>query len=196
MRTKAKANSVITHELRTVEEGSQLVFKVKDAGETTLDLWKVHSGVKERAMLHGLIQRVSDRAAISRNTETGKSATAGEKLNAMAMLVQHYNAGNEAWNLAGTGGGPSAEFTLLLDALCEVYAAKPREELGKWLKARSASERASLMESKQLKPIVERLRAQSAKGVDVDELLSGLEDESSEGEETEQQETEGEETEE
>jgi hypothetical protein len=194
VRAKPKSNSVVTHELVTVDSVVMgIVFKVKTGetleGEvakpvfetTTLEFDKLAKVNRERAEIHGWIQRVSDRAAIARNTETGKSATPVEKFNAMKTLVEFYNSGSENWAMAGSGPGPSAEFNLLVTALCEAYANKSREDLTKWAKARSAGERTALMESVMLKGIVERLRSENAKGVNVDELLKGLDDDETGG---------------
>jgi hypothetical protein len=186
VRTQAKSNSVVTQELVEVEgQVLGIMFKVK-AGEqtltTTLELEKMSESNRKRALLHWLVQRVSDRAAIARNTESGKSATPEEKFNAMRELVEFYNTGTEEWAIAGKGPGPSAELTLLVNALCEAYPQKQREDLAKWAKARSAIERTALMEGKMLKPIVEKLRAEASKQVDADALLAGLDVEGTEEE--------------
>lgn len=179
MDKKPKANSVVSTELGKTEGGTDwatIKFKVKDAGEAVLTLANLHPKVRERAMLHGLVQKVSDAAALSRNTETGLSASPSEKLAAMARLVEHFNSGTEEWSTKREGGGgPSVETGLLVAALSEIYPGKTPEQLGKWVKARSAPERAALMAQENVKAIVERLRAESAKSVDTDALLAGLE---------------------
>lgn len=93
MQTKAKTNSVVTHAV----EGRVITFNVKDAGSFTLDLDACSQAVRDRAMLHGMIQRISDRAAISRDSETGRAATPQEKLDAMKGLADFYATGTEDW---------------------------------------------------------------------------------------------------
>lgn len=114
-----RANAVVT----TTQEGNVLVFNVQGAGETRLDLAKLSAGVKERAMLHGLIQRVSDRAAISRNPENGQAATPQDKLARMQALVDWYNTGTGEWSPtrpAGGSGGKAKAINPVIDAVAEI----------------------------------------------------------------------------
>ena len=111
MQTKTKSNSVIT----TALVDGVIVFTVRDAGELRLPLNRVSAQVKERAMVHGLVQRVSDAAALSRNPENGQPATPADKLRAMERLVAHYESGSEDWAIARAGGegrGPNEGLTI------------------------------------------------------------------------------------
>lgn len=178
MQSKAKSNSVITHALRNtaglpadIGGASQIAFLVRDAGEAVLMLDKIHADIQRRAMLHGLIQRVSDNAAISRNPTTGKPATASEKLAAIAEMVEHLNSGTGEWRLKGGSGDRDS---LLLRALCEVKPEKSQDELRTWLKERSAKERAALQSHAAIAVVMDRMRAESAQGIDADDLLKGL----------------------
>lgn len=184
MEKKPKANSVIsTERVITPEDGEVLIFKVKDAGETRLPLLLLSEKVRNKAMIHGLVQKVSDAAALSRNTETGKSATPQDKLAAMAKVVEHFASGTEEWNTKREGGGGAgAEVLLLVRALGEIYPKKTSEELLKWVRARSVVERGSLMMQENIKVIVERLREEASGGVDAGKLLSELDGEEAEGE--------------
>lgn len=103
MATKAKSNSIIT--ARPDSEAGIITFTVLGVGDIVLDINKAHADLIHRAMLHGFTQRVSDAAAIPRNTETGLSATPQDKYNAMAALVDHYNSGSPEWSRARTAGG-------------------------------------------------------------------------------------------
>lgn len=177
--SETKSNSVISTKVE--DEGLTLVFEVKGAGVLKLDRTRLSAKVRERAELHGLIQRVSDRAAISRNKDNGFKVTPEAKLEAMKVLVDHLNSGTEEWELKREGGGgPSVETTLLVKALGEIYPQRTEEQLREWLRKRSASDRAALLASEKIKPIVERLRAQSAQGIDADELLSELSEQNEE----------------
>ena len=53
------------------EDRKVITFTVRDAGELVFDLNKVSDAVRARAMIHGFIQRVSDKAAIPCDTTTG-----------------------------------------------------------------------------------------------------------------------------
>ena len=82
MQRKPKSNSALT----TSEEGGVITFRVLKAGPTnehgqptdavlTLDTAALSDEVRRAAMIHGLVQRIADRAALSRSTETGRSAS-------------------------------------------------------------------------------------------------------------------------
>lgn len=111
----AKSNQVIT----TTVTGSTITFNVRDTGQVVLDLSTIHPDVLQRAALHGMIQRISDRAAIGRNPETGKPASPAEKLAAMQALAAHYAAGSADWSPARSEGGGN-EGGITLRALARV----------------------------------------------------------------------------
>lgn len=172
MQTKAKSNSVVTHSL---SEGGALVFTVKDAGTLVFDFRKASAQCREQAERHGWIQRISDAAALSRDTATGKPAAASEKLAAMRKLVEHYETGTAAWRMAQSAGGVGAlDKGLLVRALREIYPERTEEQLQAWVEKRTAQERAALMASEKIKPLVERYRAEQGAGVDADGLLGEL----------------------
>ncbi len=108
MQTKAKGNSVITHAL----EGDKITFTVLGAGAVTMDTEKLHDDIMQRAAIHGLIQRISDAAAIGRDPETGRSASPAEKLAAMTELVAYYETGTADWKRTGTGEGSGKSITI------------------------------------------------------------------------------------
>lgn len=101
MNTKVKSNSVVSVELANgklqftvVGTGTPLVFNHHAAA----------ASLRERAELHGWKQRISDAAAIPRDTETGASATPAEKRAAMQRLIEHYESGTEEWSLKARSG--------------------------------------------------------------------------------------------
>lgn len=113
---KKRSNSVIT----TTQEGSVLKFNVLGAGELSIDLSSLSTTIQDRAMAHGMKQRISDAAALSCNPETGKPATAQEKYEAMKALVDHYNSGADEWNIARSSGG-IGRTSNVLQAIANVY---------------------------------------------------------------------------
>lgn len=168
MVTKPKANSVITHQLN----GSLLTFMVKDSGNVVLDMSKLHSDVLNRAAVHGMIQRISDAAALSRDADTGKPALPGEKLAAMRELVDHYMSGTAEWSRrrAGSGVRRLSDAKLLAVVL---------ERLGRKLKVEidslSAAQVTALLMRGDFKQTADAVRAEMARDVDTEELLSDLE---------------------
>ena len=108
MQSKPKSNSVVTHTLG--DDGCTITFKVLNAGEFTFDVMAAHANMQHRAAVHGFVQRISDAAAKSRDTETGKPATPADKLAAMRRVADHYASGVDQWALVraeGGGAGPS-----------------------------------------------------------------------------------------
>jgi len=122
-------------------------------------------------MVHGLVQRIQDRAAISRDPKTGKAAPPAEKLAAMKELVDYYNSGATEWNSPRSES--AARGSYLLNALCEMFAGEQtREELSNWLKERSAEERAALELEPQVAQLIDKQRREKLGGTT--EVAKGL----------------------
>lgn len=185
MQTKPKANSVITS--RLAEGGGAIIFTVKGEGELTLDLGRIAPANRQRAELHGWVQRISDAAAIPFNKEEGRYATPGEKFEAMRALVEHYHEGGVEWGRkTAKGGAPkvTSEDLLILRAVAEVQGcevATMRERVKEMAEKREVTQRAYLgailAKSASVKAVVERLRAEqpaAGAGLDGDTLLDEL----------------------
>lgn len=183
--TGKRANWTIAHKA----EGETIMFSVKGAGNLFLDMRKVHEANRKRAAIHGLVQRVSDAAAMARDSKTGASATPQQKFEAMKRLVEHYMTGSEEWSPARSTEGvgrPKAEnhnARLLRVALKIFNPQKDEATIEKFVKERNAAQITALVLSEQLKEAVElareQLREEDAKaaeveGVDVEAMLGGL----------------------
>lgn len=181
--TGKRANWTIAHKI----EGQLVKFAVKGAGELVLDVAKVHAANRARAELHGFVQRISDAAAMARDSKTGASATPQEKFTAMQRLVEHYMGGAEEWSPARSTEGvgrPKAEnpSARLLRAALKIHApSKDEATIAAFVKERTAAQITALLLSEQLKEAVELAREQlaeedkkAAEGVNAEELLSGL----------------------
>lgn len=163
MVTKPKSNSVITHGI----EGDVITFTV--AGQTlAFDMAKVDESIRQRAMVHGLIQRISDAAAMSRDPATGQPATPEAKFAAMRVLVDHYESGTSEWRVAKGESGPRSGN--LLAALMKAYPAKSMVELAEWLNGKSKVEKAQLRVSPKIVAILAEMGPKGG-----DELLGELE---------------------
>ena len=105
----AKSNAVVTHSV----EGDVITFTVIGAGQILLDMTRI-SGFTEltgnfrRFAIHGIVQRVSDRAAMPRNPVTFKPATPQEKFDNMKSLVDFLETGTENWSPMRTGKSAEA----------------------------------------------------------------------------------------
>src|SRR5258708_5568542 len=108
MQSKRKSNGVIGHSL-TGNFGPEghysgaMVFTVEGVGTFGIEMNRLNPEINEQAAIHGLVQKVSDRAAIGRDPETGASASPVEKFAAMKECADRLMAGGP-WNAVPTGG--------------------------------------------------------------------------------------------
>lgn len=164
MNTKAKSNSVITHNV----VGSLITFTVLGVGKIPFDTGNASSDCGRHAMIHGFIQRISDAAAISRDPETGEPATPQDKFDAMKRLVDHYESGTSEWSrkpIAGEGqkGG------LLFKALCQMSPSKAPEEIRAWMDGKTKAQLATIRASERVAVVIASLRPASG-DVDMSEI--------------------------
>lgn len=176
MQVKAKSNSVITHRL----EGRDIIFVVKDAGEVKLEMGNLSTAILERAAIHGMIQRISDAAALGRDTETGASASPRDKLEAMRKLVEYYQSGTEEWKRSGSGEGGGNSITLEAVAQVKGWTYEQAEaEVAKAATKRGIEVKKVLAElrgAKAIREAIEAIRAKRAGPVkaDADALLAEM----------------------
>lgn len=159
--------------ISTKVEGSTITFTVADAGELTLDMGKLAKEILIRATIHGLVQRVSDGAALSRDAKTGKPASPADKLAAMTAIVEHYESGTNQWRMTGNGQGGSRG-SLLLEALMELTPDATREELVTKMKDWTAAQKKAVGLNPKVKVILDRLEAERYASIDTDDLLADL----------------------
>lgn len=129
------------------------------------------------ATLHGLKQKIVDAAAISRDPETGRSATIEDKFKAMWEVATRIIEQTE-WNAVREGGaGPRVG--ILIQALCRLYPAKTAADLREWLAAKTKEETAAVRANPKIAAEIESIRAEQAEkaGVNTDDLLGELEGE-------------------
>lgn len=161
--------------------GGLVTFTFGDGSEPIIiHASHLSSDIREAALAHGLKQKIGDAGAISRNPDTGRSATIADKRAAMQAVADRLLAGQ--WNKVREGGA-GAQGGLLLSALCELKPGKTREQLQAYLDKLSDKEQAALRASAPIKPIIERIKAERAKvPANADaiaaDLLAGLDDES------------------
>lgn len=165
---KERSNSVITTEVNA--SVGTIVFNVRGAGALTLHMERVSAGNKAYAALHGFKQRISDAAAIERNSETGLPASPGDKLAAMRALVEHYESGSPEW--ATRVARTASEGGLLLQSLVRIGVARETavERIAQW----SRSEQLAVLNSPKVKVHADAIRLEAGKGIEVSGLLEGL----------------------
>lgn len=129
-------------------------------------------------MWHGAKQKFIDAGAISRNPETGRSATVADKKAAILEVIERTTGAEPRWNKVREGGGGSG--TLLLEALVRMYAGKKtRDALVDYLAGLGPDQKRALERNARVAPILEAIRTERrlAQGDDgSDELLAGLDD--------------------
>lgn len=134
--------------------------------------------IREQAMFHGLKQKLVDAAAISRDPETGRSATVEDKFRAVYAVYERLLAGQ--WNATRGEGNGVGSGGLLFAALMRLYPAKGAEALREYLSGLTPAQQAALRKNPRVAPVIEEIKAERAADSDGDEpgadLLAGLDD--------------------
>jgi hypothetical protein len=184
--TRKKEN---TFTAMTIVDG-KLVFSFPHAGlpSFTFDPEKASATNRARAIKMGFKQRISNAAALSRDTETGESASSEEKRANMLRMAEHLESGSDEWELR-VSVGPKKDDPGLLRAA--IMRATGKDEAGvaalivATMAKRGVDETAALkvwQDAKQVitakaEIIAERAAAKAAasKGQDADDLLAEME---------------------
>lgn len=155
-------------------EGTVLTIKTAGCADIRINYTELGVEVAQAAILHGLKQKIVDAAAISRNPDTGRSATAQDKHAAMLEVATRLMAGQ--WNKAA-GDGSTGQGGLLFRALCQKYdGKKTADEIKTFLEGKTKAEQAALRANPAIAAIIDTLRDKDQKdGTDSDALLAGLE---------------------
>ena len=155
-------------------DGMVLTFTGDNGRVLTIDARTLSTSILDAAIMHGLKQKIGDAAAISRNPETGRSASTDDKFDAMVEVVKrleldHWNKPRESGDGSGVGG-------LLFKALCRVKADKTPAEVRAYLEARTKEEQAALRKVPAIAAAIEEIKAAQAKdgGIDGEALLAGF----------------------
>ena len=157
--------------------GSVLTITGSDGTVLRLDAAWMADDIRHAAMMHGFKQKLVDAAAISRNPDTGRSATVADKMAAIGEVYERLCQGE--WNKTREGSGGSGG-GLLLAALVRLYAGRKDEATIKaYLSNLDAECQAALRADPRIAPIIAEIKAardaKRGSSVDVGELLAGLE---------------------
>ena len=155
---------------------NDLVIEFAHGKRIELNPVDLADSVYKQAVYHGLKQKLVDAAAISRNPETGRSASIEDKYQAVKTVYDRLLAGH--WN-AVRGEGGTGTGGLLFAALCRMYAGrKTEEELREWLATKDKKAQAELRKNPKVATIIEQIKAErGAEDDDVGEdLLNELDD--------------------
>ena len=159
--------------------GLTLTIASADGERIHLDANQLTREIFEAATMHGLKQKLVDAAAISRNPDTGRSATTADKMAAIREVYERLLAGE--WNKRREGSGGAAG-GLLFSALCRLYAgSKTDAEVRAFIEAMDDKQQAAMRAHAKVAPIIEAIKAERAAkrpevaSVDVDAMLAGFE---------------------
>jgi hypothetical protein len=172
--TEAKRNAAIEAEVNT--DAGTLVLTFANGERLELNAANLHSSVRQQALFHGLKQKLVDAAAISRNPETGRSATVADKYAAVKAVYDRLLIGQ--WN-APRGEGASGAGGLLFRALCVMFEGKKEpHEVRAWLDGKTDAEQAALRKNDKVAAIIARIRPQAKPdaAIDTDALLNEISD--------------------
>lgn len=166
--TETKRQSAIEADISTTD--GTLTLKFSNGKQLLLRAWELSGDIQQMAKLHGLKQKLVDAAAISRNPDTGKSATVDDKYAAVKEVYDRLLDGN--WNAPREGSGQSS----LLQAAMVEFSGKDAATVKTWLDGKTDAEKKALSLNPKVAAIINRIRAERAKtdGVDSDALLNEL----------------------
>jgi hypothetical protein len=190
MQSTQKQNSVMTTRL----DGTRIVWEIREPmiedkpgaliGSAAFDMSKAHSGLQDRARVHGWVQRISDAAALSRKIVNGKevNATPENKLAAIRRMIEHYESGSMDWSPRRAQVIGSDE-TMLARVLQHLLDNQPErlpnagqgltvERIRAFTAERSSAERKAILRKYQ--DVVDLMTESETKDIDTEALLEGL----------------------
>lgn len=178
MTTTNQAQAITATVVRTeAGQAGGLVLDFSHGKRLTLTANQLSNDIMAEAIIHGLKQKLVDAAAISRNTDTGRSATVDDKFDAVKEVYDRLLAGQ--WNKSRSTGEAKAAGGLLFKALCRMYATKTPEFVRAFLDGKTKEEQAALRTNAKVAAIIAEIKAEDAKSADTtgesDDLLKGLE---------------------
>lgn len=158
-----------------------LTLKFADGTTESLSALDLSPEILGMALMHGLKQKLVDAAAIARNTDTGASATLGDKKVAVMAVLRRLAEGH--WNKpseAGEGGG-SGRGSLIFRALAKMKPNDSTETIEAFLAKLGDKEKASLRANPRVAAVILEIKAEDAqrrvgKGnpLDTDAMLDGF----------------------
>lgn len=154
--------------------GTTLTFRGDNGRELSVSIDQLADDIRTQAMMHGLKQKIGDAAAISRNPDTGRSATTDDKFDAMSEVLNRLLSG--AWNKGRESGEGAGSGGLLFRALCKVKADRTPDQIRAYLDGLDKAQQAALRKVPAVAAAIDELRAASAKagGVNGEDLLAML----------------------
>ena len=138
--------------------GNVLKFDVDGVGVARIAVDALSAEIRERAMYHGLEQKIRDAAAIAYTQKDGtvRRPTAREKYDAMRTVIETLESGE--WNKRREG---VADGSLLFEALCRMYDGKKSpDEIRSWLDGKDEKTKANLRRNPKVAELIAVIRAE------------------------------------
>lgn len=154
--------AIITRDADGRPNGVKLMFGGDETMSIDMSVDAFNPEIYRMCVVHGLKQKLVDAAAISRNPDTGRSASVKDKFDAVAEVAQRLLAGQ--WNKTREGGSGHGKGGLLFAALVRMYAGRMDEEAVRaWLGEKTDKEQAALRKNPRVAEIIEEIKAERAK---------------------------------
>lgn len=134
-------------------------FDVDGVGVLRLDVNRMDTAIRERAMFHGFEQKVRDAAAIGYTQKDGtvRRPSSREKYDAMRAVIETLESGE--WNKRREGG--VSDGGLLFEALCRMYdGTKDATEVRAWLDKHDEKTKANLRRNPKVADMIAKIRAE------------------------------------
>ena len=169
-----KTETTQTRDIAASIDGSKLTLSFRHGETIIIDRMVLDAEIVDHATMHGLKQKLVDAAAISRNPDTGATATIEDKYNAVLAVYNRLLDGE--WNKTREAGESTGGAGLLFRALCRLYPAKSADTIRVYLDGKTKSEQAALRANPKIAAIIDTIRAEKSRDIDADALLSELDD--------------------
>lgn len=179
----ARKNALIS----VVHNDGTLTFTVGDAGAIEINTAALAENIRNTALLHGLVQKVSDAAAMPKSEFKGKmdAEVAGMKFAAMKSVADRLTGESPEWSKrSGDGSGPVAgiiyrafEEWVLASAKAKKAKAPTADAIRAVYDAKDRAGQLALRNVPEIATIMERLRSErgtKASDVDTSALLGEL----------------------
>ena len=168
-----RAMNTKTPAIDVTQFGNGLTLTFSNGAVIQCDAHNFDASIRDQAMLHGFKQKLVDAAAISRNPDTGRSATIDDKYQAVKEVYDRLMSGQ--WN-KGRGDGTTGTGGLLYRALCLHYPAKTPEAIRTFLDKKTPKEQAALRAVPAIAKIIDTLKAESTDSDVAESMLDELND--------------------
>ncbi len=120
----------------TKDHDGTILAAVKGFAPLRFNPAKASLANRKYAEFHGWKQRLSDKAAVSADTDTGKT-DAQMKYDGIVKLITFYEAGGDDWNMKSAGGGSRFDSGLVILAMIRAFG-KTADEIEAIVKATEA----------------------------------------------------------